>query len=83
MKTQSMKPQYLFNESGKKTFVLLPVRKYEELIEDLHDLAIVAERRDEPTITLEEFEKELEVNGYTDATLVFLGTFYACGALMI
>lgn len=63
MKTQSVKPQYLYNESGEKTFVVLPVRKYQELIEDLHDLAIMAERRNEPTITIEEFERELKTNG--------------------
>lgn len=63
MKSQAAKPQYLFNESGEKAFVVLPVKKYEELIEDLHDLAVMAERRDEPTISLEEFERELKANG--------------------
>jgi len=30
---------------GKKTAAILPIKKYEELMEDLHDLAVVAERR--------------------------------------
>jgi len=37
--------------------VVLPVD--EELLEDLHDLAIIAEPRDEPTIAFEELKKRL------------------------
>ena len=31
-----------------------PLRDYERLLEDLHDLSVVAERRDEPAVPLEE-----------------------------
>ena len=34
----------------KKTAAIMPIEKYEELIEDLHNLSVIAERRDEPTI---------------------------------
>jgi hypothetical protein len=27
-----------------------PVEEYDELLEDIHDLAVIAERKDEPTI---------------------------------
>ncbi len=43
------KTQYLVDESGQKTAIVLPMDEYEELLEDIHDLAIIAERRDEPT----------------------------------
>ena len=46
-----------------KTAVVLSLEEYEELLEDLHDLAIIAERRDEPTITFEELKKRLKEDG--------------------
>ena len=52
--------QYLVDEDGHRTAVVLPVEEYEELMEDLHDLAVIAERRDEPTISFEELKKRLE-----------------------
>jgi PHD/YefM family antitoxin component YafN of YafNO toxin-antitoxin module len=52
--------QYIVDENGKKTAVVLPVNEYEELLEDLHDLAMIAERRDESTIAFEELKKRLE-----------------------
>jgi len=55
--------QYIVDERGQKTAVVLPIEEYEELLEDLHDLAIVAERRDEPTITFEELKKRLKRDG--------------------
>ena len=55
--------QYVIDEKGQKTAVIIPVEEYEELLEDIHDLAIVAERRDEPTITFEELKKKLKKDG--------------------
>ena len=43
--------QYIVDEKGQKTAVIIPVKEYEELLEDIHDLAINVKRRDEPTIT--------------------------------
>jgi PHD/YefM family antitoxin component YafN of YafNO toxin-antitoxin module len=51
--------RYIIDEKGEKTAVVLPVGEYEELLEDLHDLAIIAERRDEPIIAFEELKKRL------------------------
>ncbi len=58
-----MQPQYVIDGKGKKTAVLLPLETYEELLEGLHDLAIVAERREENPINLDEFQKRLEESG--------------------
>jgi len=55
--------QYIVDEKGQKTAVVLPIEEYQELLEDLHDPAIVAERRDEPTITFEELKKRLKKDG--------------------
>ena len=46
--------QYVTDKSGKKTAVILPIAEYQELLEDLEDLALAAERRDEPTVSHEE-----------------------------
>jgi hypothetical protein len=43
--------QFVVNAEGKKTGVLLSVKQYEKLLEDLHDLAVIAARRDEEPIT--------------------------------
>ena len=53
-------PNYLVNEDGERIAVVLPVEEYEELMEDLHDLAVIAKRRDEPTISFEDLKKRLE-----------------------
>jgi hypothetical protein len=55
--------QYLVDAEGKKTGVILPLKQYERLIEDLHDLAVVAERRNEDAISLEELKQRLEEDG--------------------
>ena len=51
--------QNVVEENGKKVAVILPIREYEHLREDLHDLAMVAERRDEDTISLAELRKRV------------------------
>jgi len=56
-------PQYLFDSSGNKSFVVLRIDEYEELLEDLHDLAVMAERRDDKRLSIEEFEKGLKNDG--------------------
>jgi hypothetical protein len=58
-----MKPQYIVNEQGERTFVVLPITEYEALLEDLEDLAAVAEKRYEPTISQNELEAQLRTNG--------------------
>jgi PHD/YefM family antitoxin component YafN of YafNO toxin-antitoxin module len=55
--------QFLTNEKGKKTAVVLPIEDYEKLQEDLDDLAVIAERRDEETIPHAEFKKGFKRNG--------------------
>jgi hypothetical protein len=56
-------PQYLTNEAGKKTAVVLSIEKFEELLEDFGDLATVLERRNEATISHDGLIKKLKKNG--------------------
>jgi hypothetical protein len=47
------------NENGEKVAIILPIEESEKMKEDLHDLAIVAERRSEKSISLEEMKRKL------------------------
>ena len=51
--------KYITDDRGERTAVVLPISDYEKLLEDLEDLAVVAERRAEPTIPHEQFVSEL------------------------
>jgi len=57
------KTQYLVDDKGRKKAVVLSIDEYEELLEDIHDLAIIAERKDEETISIEELKKRLKEDG--------------------
>lgn len=63
MDVQMPKVQYLVNEKGQKTAVVLPIKEYESMQEDLHDLAVMAERKDDPVISFDELKKRLKKDG--------------------
>ncbi|NJC97205.1 MAG: hypothetical protein C3F07_04840 [Anaerolineales bacterium] len=64
MEIRDLQAQYVTDENGKKTAVILPIEEFEELLEDLSDLAVLAERREEPTISLEEVLERLKRDGF-------------------
>lgn len=55
--------QYLTDEDGRKTGVFLSIADYEQLIEDLDDLAAVADRKSESTTPHSQFIEELKTDG--------------------
>ena len=55
--------QFVVDINGKKTGVILSLNRYQQLMEDLHDLAVVAERRAERPISLEEMKRRLKKDG--------------------
>ena len=57
-------PKYVTDAQGRQTAVILPIEEYNGLLEDLDDLAVVAERVAEPTIPHEQVVKELKADGY-------------------
>ena len=57
------RPQFVTDTDGNKKAVILPIEEYEELLEDLQDLAIAAQRKDEPTISHEQLLAELNKDG--------------------
>jgi len=61
--TKTAPEQFVVDSEGKRTAIILPVEKYEQLLEDLHDLAVIAERREEQPISLEVMKQRLKENG--------------------
>jgi len=55
--------RYIVDEKGERTSVILPLNEYQEMLEDLHDLAIIAERREEPTVSFEKLKQKLKTDG--------------------
>ena len=51
--------KYITDDRGERTAVVFPIADYEKLLEDLEDLAVEAERREEPTISHEQCLSEL------------------------
>jgi len=60
---KAVQEQYVVDTEGKKTGIIVPVKRYQRLMEDIHDLAVVAERRDEEPISLEEVKRRLKRDG--------------------
>ncbi|MBI5360261.1 MAG: type II toxin-antitoxin system Phd/YefM family antitoxin [Planctomycetes bacterium] len=55
--------QFVIDAKGRKRSVILSLRRYKQIMEDMHDLAVVAERRKEKVITLNEMKRRLKRNG--------------------
>ena len=62
-KIKKIKPKYIIDENGEKKSVVLSISEYKELLEDIDDLAKVAERREEYTLSHEELVKQLKKDG--------------------
>lgn len=62
-KIREMQLKYVTNETGEKTAVILPIKEFEELLEDLEDLAVIVERRDEPSLSHKEVITKLKKDG--------------------
>jgi len=58
-----MTTQYLTDESGAKVAVVIPIADYDSLMEDVADLACVAERRDDQRVSWEDVKKQLIADG--------------------
>jgi hypothetical protein len=58
--------QYVTDDKGRKTAVLIDLRKYGELWEDFYDALIARERADEPRESLEVVREKLRRQGKLD-----------------
>ena len=62
-KTTSLRGRYVIDRKGKMTGVVISLKRYSRLMEDLHDLAVVAERRNEKPVTADDMKKRLHNRG--------------------
>ena len=52
--------RYVIDQAGEREAVILPMAEYGRLVEDLRDLAVIAERRDDETVSIEDLKTELD-----------------------
>ena len=55
--------QYMVNEKGEKQAVILSLKEYGSVWEDMYDVILAKSRADEPRISLQNFKKKLKVKG--------------------
>jgi len=60
---KKLKIEYVTNLEGEKTAVIVPIDSFDELMEDIEDLAAAAERREESTISHDQLIAELKQDG--------------------
>ena len=63
IKSKKIKLRYVTDKNGKKRDVILSIKDFEELMEDLSDLAAAAQRRGEETIPHSHVIKKLKADG--------------------
>jgi tRNA G26 N,N-dimethylase Trm1 len=56
--------RYVDDEKAERKAVIVPIEEHEKPIEDLHDLAVIAERKDEQTVPLDEIIEKLKKHGF-------------------
>lgn len=61
--TTLKKERFVTDDRGRKRAVILDIKLYQEILEDLEDLRLLAERRDEASSSLQEVEERLKVHG--------------------
>ena len=61
--TTLKKERFITDDKGRKKAVILDIKLYREMLEDLEDLRLLAERRDEATSSLQEVEERLKAHG--------------------
>jgi len=59
----AVQEHFVVDAKGKTTGVILPLKRYRKLMEDLHDLAVIADRRTEQPISFEEMKRRLKKDG--------------------
>ena len=61
--TTLKKERFITDDKGRKRAVILDIKLYREILEDLEDLRLLAERKGEPTSSLQEVEERLKAHG--------------------
>ena len=64
--TKVKEPQatYVVDRKGRRTAVIIDVAEYERLMEDMADLAAIASRKNEKSVSWEQVKKRLKRDGF-------------------
>jgi len=49
-----LREKFIVDAKGKRVAVIVPLRRYQKLLEDLYDLATIVERSSEPSVIFDE-----------------------------
>ncbi|HHB90053.1 MAG TPA: hypothetical protein ENK60_01950 [Anaerolineae bacterium] len=60
---QNLNVQYITDEEGQKQAVIISIERFNQLLEDIQDLAVIVERKEEPTISHQEVREILKSDG--------------------
>jgi PHD/YefM family antitoxin component YafN of YafNO toxin-antitoxin module len=53
-----MGDQFITDAKGQKVAVIISIKQYQQMNEDLHDLSVIAERKNEKTVSFEEMKRK-------------------------
>jgi hypothetical protein len=56
----NVQERFMVDTKGRKTGIILSLSRYQKLMEDLPDLAVVAERRAETSVSLSEMKRRFK-----------------------
>lgn len=59
----AIRQKFVVDKKGRKTGVVIPLKRYRRLLEELHDLSAIAERRAERPISFEELKRRFRRDG--------------------
>jgi len=55
--------EYIVDKKGRKKSIILDIGEYEELLEDIASLALIADTKDEAKVPFEEIKRRLKASG--------------------
>lgn len=58
--------RYITDEKGNKTDIVINLEEHQELVEDILDALLIEGRKDEDSVSLEDFVTELKNEGKLD-----------------
>lgn len=54
--------QFVVDKKGVKTAIILDIHEYETMLEDLHDLRIFEERKNDTVVSFEKFDSQMKAH---------------------
>ena len=58
--------RYITDEKGRKTDIVINLEEHQELVEDILDVLLIEDRKNENSVSLEDFVTELKNEGKLD-----------------